>query len=90
VKQGKEIGFNSSDSGSADFNYSIRGKVISITDLKVGKGSFVEEIEKVLRQIEYYHQASIAIFRILYRDSDGMSGELKWDGQHAEVLYPND
>jgi hypothetical protein len=66
----------------------MRGKVISITDLKPGEGSFVEEIEKVLRKIEYFHQASIASFRILYRDSDGMGGEIRWDGEHAEILAP--
>ena len=62
--------------------------MISITDLKLGKQSLVEEIKKVLRKIEYYHNGSIASFRILYRDSDGMGGEVKWDGQRAEILAP--
>jgi hypothetical protein len=88
VKQGKEISFNSNDGGSADFNYSMRGKVITISDLKPGKGSFTEEIEKALRKVEYWHQGSIASFRILYRDAGGMGGEVQWDGQHAEILEP--
>ena len=46
--------------------------MISITDLKPGKGSFTEGIEKVLRQIEHYHQASIASYRILYRGAEGL------------------
>jgi hypothetical protein len=88
MKQGKEISFNPNGSGSADFNYSISGKVISITDLKLGEQSFTEEIEKILRKIEHYHHGSIASFRILYRDSDGMGGEIRWDGQYAEILAP--
>jgi hypothetical protein len=44
--------------------------------LRLGNQSFTEGIEKVLRKIEHYHQASIASFRILYRDSDGIGGEV--------------
>jgi hypothetical protein len=90
VKRGKEISFNSNGSRSPDFNYSIKGKMISITNLQLGERSFTQEIKKVLRRIEHYHQGSIASFRILYPDSEGMGGELKWDGQNAEVLYPKD
>jgi hypothetical protein len=54
----------------------------------LGEQSFSEEIEKILRKIEHYHQGSIASFRILYRDSDGMGGEIRWDGRHAEILAP--
>ena len=43
----------------ADFTYSIRGNVISIIDLNLGNRSVTNDIESVLRKIEYYHQASI-------------------------------
>jgi hypothetical protein len=47
MKQG--ISFTPQDSSSgAEFNYSMKGKLIAITDLKPGKRSFVEEIEKAL------------------------------------------
>jgi hypothetical protein len=85
----KEIAFTPQYSSSgAKFSYSISGKVISVTDLKSGKGSFVEHIEKALRKITYWHQGSIAGFRILYRDTDGLGGEVRWDGAHAEILQP--
>jgi hypothetical protein len=64
----------------------MRAKVITIWDMKPGKGSFVEEIEKMLQRITYWHQASIASYRILYRDADGLSSEIKWDEQHVEVV----
>jgi hypothetical protein len=64
VKQGKEINFTPNGSGSADFSYSMRGKVISITGLNLAKGSFVDEVEKALRHITHWHQTSINGFRI--------------------------
>jgi len=57
--------------------------VITITDLKLGKEPLMQEIEKVLRNIEHFHQGSIARYRILYRDANGLGGELKWDGRRA-------
>jgi hypothetical protein len=36
-----------------------------------------------VRQVEHYQQGSIASFRILYWYSDGMSIEVRWDGEHA-------
>jgi hypothetical protein len=52
----------------ADFTYSILGNVISIIDLDLGNRSVTNDIENVLRKIEYYHQGSIAAFHIMYRD----------------------
>ena len=43
----------------ADFSYSILGNVISIIDLDLGNRSVTNDIENVLRKIEYYHQSSI-------------------------------
>jgi hypothetical protein len=60
------------------------GKVISITYL--GMGSINEEIGRILRRIEHWHQGSVKSFRILYQDADGLGGEVTWDGENAEVV----
>jgi hypothetical protein len=59
----------------ADFTYSISDNVISIVDLNLGNRSVTNDIERVLRKIERYHQGSIVGFKIMYRDSEGV-----WDG----------
>jgi hypothetical protein len=51
----------------ADFTYSITPGTISITDTGKGRASVTNDIEAVLRKIEYWHQGSIAGFKILYR-----------------------
>ena len=87
VKEGKQITLSSSDSTTAtDFKYSMSGKVISITYL--GMGSINEEIGRILRRIEYWHQGSVKSFRILYQDADGLDGEVTWDGENAEDIAP--
>jgi hypothetical protein len=87
VKEAKQITLGAADSTTAaDFKYSMSGKVISITYL--GTGSINEEIERILRKIEYWHQGSIKSFRILYQDAAGLGGEVKWDGENAEVIAP--
>jgi hypothetical protein len=43
----------------ADFKYSITPNVISITDTGKGSRSVTNDIEAVLRKIEYWHQGSI-------------------------------
>jgi len=58
--------------GQADFTYSMSPDVIAITDLDLGNKSVTNDIENVLRKIEYWHQGSIATFRIMYRDSLGV------------------
>jgi hypothetical protein len=50
----------------ADFTYSILGNVISIIDPDLGNRSVTNDIENVLRKIEYYHQGSIAAFHTMY------------------------
>jgi hypothetical protein len=86
VKESKQIALGSSDSTTAtdDFKYSMRGKVISITYL--GSGSINQEIGRILRRIEHWHQGSVKCFRILYQDADGLGGEVKWAGENAEVI----
>jgi hypothetical protein len=82
MKERKEITLGLSDStATADFKYSMSGKVISITYL--GTGSINEEI---LRRIEHYHQGSVKSYRILYQDGAGLGGEVKWDGENVEVI----
>ena len=61
----------------ADFTYSMSTDVITITDLDLGNRSVTNDIENVLRKIEYWHQGSIATLRIMYRDSLGV-----WDRVH--------
>lgn len=46
--------------------------------------------EQAIEIVEHYHHGSIASFRILYRDAEGLGGEVKWDGEHAEILQPRD
>jgi hypothetical protein len=87
LKEGKQITLSSSDFTTAtDFKYSMSGKVISITYL--GMSSINEEIGRILRRIEYWHQGSVKSFRILYQDADGLGGEVTWDGENAEVIAP--
>ncbi len=46
-----------------------------IVDTGKGTRSVTNDIEAVVRKIEYWHQGSIAAFKISYRDKDGV-----WDG----------
>jgi hypothetical protein len=52
----------------ADFTYKISPIVISITDTGLGSRSVIEDIEAVLRKVEYWHQGSISSFKIMCRD----------------------
>ena len=63
----------------SDFTYSILGNIISIVDLNLGNRSVLS----VLLKIEHYHQGSIASFKIMYRDSDGVWDGIDWDDQQA-------
>jgi hypothetical protein len=88
VKESKQITLGSSDSTTtaADFTYSMQGKLISITYL--GAGSIHEEVARILRRIEHWHQGPVASYRILYQDAAGLGGEVAWDGENAEVITP--
>jgi len=72
-----EISFNTDISDPirtrADFAYNITPAVISITDAGVGKCSVTEDIEAVLRKIEYWHQGSISSFKINQVINGGVS-----------------
>jgi hypothetical protein len=88
MKEPNAITLNSSDSTStpADFKYSVHGKVISIT--YSGPGSVNQEIVRIMRRIEHWHQGSVTSYRILYQDATGLGGEVTWDGEKAEVVAP--
>ena len=86
MKESNAISLRSSDSTtmSADFTYSMRGKVISMTYL--GAGSIHEELGRILRRIEHWHQGSVRSFEVLYQNTDGLGGEVMWDGEKAEWI----
>jgi hypothetical protein len=67
----------------ADFTYSITPDTITITDTGNGRVSVTNDMEAVLRKVEYWHQGSIAEFKIMYRDERGVWDSVRWDGQHA-------
>jgi hypothetical protein len=46
----------------------------------LGTRSVTEDIEAVLRKIEYWHQASISSFKIMCRDGKGFWHGVRWDG----------
>jgi hypothetical protein len=64
----------------------MRPDVIAILDLDLGNKSVTNDIDDVLRKIEYYHQRSINSFKIMYRDSRGVWDGVHWDGQRASFF----
>jgi hypothetical protein len=60
--------------------------VISISDTGLGECSVAEDIEAVLRKIEYWHQGSIAKFKIMCRDGKGFWHGVRWDGKTASCF----
>ncbi len=67
----------------ADFTYSITPDTISIIDTGKGSRSVTNDIEAVLRKVEYWHQGSIAAFKIMYCDENGVWGGVRWNGEGA-------
>jgi hypothetical protein len=69
---GKEISFNTRLSEQvktlAAFTYKITPALISFTDTGLCRCSVADDIETVLRKIEYWHQGSVATFKIMCRD----------------------
>jgi hypothetical protein len=82
-----EISFNTNLSETprtrADFIYKISLTLISISDTGLGQRSVVEDIEAVLRKIEYWHQGPISSFKIMCRDGTGFWHKVHWDGKNA-------
>jgi hypothetical protein len=71
----------------ADFSYKITPDTIAISDTGQGKVSVANDIEAVLRKIEFWHQGSISSFKITYQDvsrhEHGAWHPVRWDGQRA-------
>ena len=86
MNESKRISLRSTDDTTVpeDFKYRMRGKEIWITYL--GANSIDKDIMRILQQIEYWHQGSITSFRIFYQDAEGIGGEIKWDGETAEII----
>jgi hypothetical protein len=69
----------------ADFTYAMTPKTVTIQDTGKGKKSVTDDLEAVLRKIEYWHQGSIARFRISYMSAPGTEHKVEWDGQTVRV-----
>jgi hypothetical protein len=59
----------------------IEGRSIAV-HTTLGKLSVTDDIEAVLRKIEYWHQRSIAAFKIMYRDEHGV-----WNGIRCALFF---
>jgi len=54
-------------------------------DTGKGKKPVADDLEAVLRKIEYWHQSSIARYRISYTSTQGTEHLVEWDGQTARL-----
>jgi hypothetical protein len=70
----------------ADFTYTMTPVAVEIQDTGKGKKSVADDLEAVLRKIEYRHQGSIARYRISYRSTQGTEHLVDWDGKTARLL----
>jgi hypothetical protein len=69
----------------ADFTYSMTPATVKIQDTGKGKKCVADDLEAVLRKIEYWHQGSIVRYRISYQSTQGSEHLVEWDGQTARV-----
>jgi hypothetical protein len=69
----------------ADFTYTIMPGTVKIQDTGKGKKSVAEDLEAVLLKIEYWHQSSIARYRISYMSTQGTEHLVEWDGKTARA-----
>jgi hypothetical protein len=67
----------------ADFTYTMAPVAIEIQDSGKGKKTVADDLEAALRKIEYWHQGSIARYRISYRRSQGTEHLIEWDGENG-------
>jgi len=61
-------------------------KTVKIQDTGKGKKSVADDLEAVLRKIEYWHQASLAPYLITSRSTQGTEHLIVWDGKTARVV----
>src|SRR5215475_10924895 len=84
-----EITFNTKPSEAArtraDFTYKITPTLISISDTGLGSCPVTEDIEAVLRKIEFWHQGSIASSRSCAATAKGSGMEC--DGTAKPRLF---
>jgi YD repeat-containing protein len=73
----------------ADFTYQISPATIEIVDTGQGKLSVADDLDAVMRRIEYWHMDSVGGFKISYRDENAVRHEVQWDGQRALVSPAN-
>jgi hypothetical protein len=52
----------------------------------LGARPVAEDIEAVLRKIEYWHQGSISSFKIMCRDGKGFWHKVHWNSKKASVV----
>jgi len=69
----------------ADFTYKIGPDAIEIADTGRGRLSVTEDLEAVMRRLEYWHMGSLSGFKISCRSQNGTRHEVKWDGRRALV-----
>jgi hypothetical protein len=69
----------------ADFAYHMSPDTIEIVDTGRGKLSVADDLEAVLRKVEYWHMGSIAAFKIRFLGKNGTRHEVQWDGERALV-----
>ena len=72
-------------SSGAEFTYRIDGNIVSIEALQWADRPVDKVLEQAIRKIEYFHQGSIAKFKIRYRDDLGW-GTAEWDGEHVKTV----
>jgi hypothetical protein len=60
--------------------------VISIVDTGSGERSVIDDIEAVLRKIEYWHQGPITSFTIMCQDTEGLWHGVRWNCKTAEIF----
>ena len=69
----------------ADFTYSMTPRTLTIQDTGKGKKCVADDLEAVLLKIEYWHQGSIARYRISYMSTQGTEHLVEWDGKAARA-----
>lgn len=74
-------------STESDFRYEMDPTVIRIWDCGYNdKKPVADDLTSVLRKIEYWHQGSIAGFRIMHLTREGVWEGIAWDGQTVGFL----
>lgn len=69
----------------ADFTYQISPNTIEILDTGRGNLSVGDDLDAVMRRIEYWHMGSVSGFKMSYRDANGVRHEVQWDGRRVLV-----